>query len=1179
MYLKSLTLKGFKSFADRVQMTFEPGLTVIVGPNGSGKSNISDAILWVLGEQSAKQLRGQAMEDVIFSGSSARKAVGVAEVTLVLDNSDHVLPVDFDEVAITRRMYRSGESEYLLNASPCRLMDIQDILHDTGLGKETYSIISQGKLDTILQGRPEDRRTLIEEAAGISKHKRRKLRAEKKIASMDESMVRARDASREVHRQLRPLERQVDRAKRYEELSARANELTQILAVDELRQLQASWTDIEHTGKEAEAELELARYRVSEKERELERLQVMLEEKGLFVGDLSEQRRRMQDVVGRIGSDKRLLEEKGRNMVSRLSDLRSSISSSENQLKRARSELSEVEAQLDLERGAQTAAQAEVDELSPSADELHARRTELDEQVSRLGREQRAAQQKADAAALKLARVKESLENADIQDGLYASRLTQVEDEIGRAQGTLEDKRSRADELEGELAGARARREEAEDAIDSANAALKAVRAKESSARKALAQVRSELAGLETLDERLAEDASELSERVEDGAGERCRGRLADVVAAPEELEGLVELLLGSDIDALILDDGRALRSAALAAEDAPETAGGVAMVSCGAVPAEPREGVPGFRLIDRLEVRPGCAGAVAVLLGGVYVVDSVDEALDAPVLPGVTYATVSGVRVSGGVVRAGSVTERAEGVLERKRRIRELRDAEPDASSALDRATAQAGDAETALERARASKAEAEGDISRLEGERASLLSEIGRLEHSLSQSQAEKKQLARKREETAAAAAKAAPEQDALATERDEAQELARRLASERDEATDELDRARKDDADAAGRLSDAKVRLARASERVKSLSDRAPALERRISGLERRIADARRSADSLDVLNLRVDPLHERYEALSRVAEDWARRLRDQASIEQADSESLKKTIADAKEEVQKANDALESAKEAVNDAKVARGKLEVQVQNAVDAITADGSLSLEEALKLPAPDDRAAAERELADLARKINNLGPVNHAAMEEYETLKERADYIDAQLADLESARASLAKISSAIDRKMRRAFLSTYDEVDENFQEIFSMLFPGGRAHLEMTDPDHPDTTGIEVVAQPRGKRVAKMSLLSGGEKSLTALALLFAVYRTRTVPFYVLDEVEAALDDSNLSRFIDALDTLRDSTQLLVISHQRRTMEQADVLYGVSMQADGVSHVVSQRLDRETGKVVDAS
>ncbi|MBQ3283662.1 MAG: AAA family ATPase, partial [Atopobiaceae bacterium] len=315
MYLKTLTLKGFKSFADRTHMVFDPGLTVVVGPNGSGKSNVSDAILWVLGEQSARMLRGQSMEDVIFSGSSARQAVGVAEVTLVLDNSDHTLPIDFDEVGITRRMYRSGESEYLINGAPARLMDIQDILHDSGLGKETHSIISQGKLDSVLSSKPEERRTLIEEAAGISKHKRRKERSQRKLKSMDENLVRAKDISREITRQLRPLERQVDKARRAGQIESRLAELTTTLAVDDLRRLQREWGDVEARGKVAEAEVELARYRVEERQAELERLQSMLEQKGLFVGDLGEQRRRMQDTLGRIGSDMRLLEEKGRNML------------------------------------------------------------------------------------------------------------------------------------------------------------------------------------------------------------------------------------------------------------------------------------------------------------------------------------------------------------------------------------------------------------------------------------------------------------------------------------------------------------------------------------------------------------------------------------------------------------------------------------------------------------------------------------------------------------------------------------------------------------------------------------------------------------------------------------------------------------------------------------------------
>ena len=1178
MYLKSLTLKGFKSFADRAHMSFEPGLTVIVGPNGSGKSNISDAILWVLGEQSAKQLRGQAMEDVIFSGSSARKPVGVAEVTLVLDNSDHMLPVDFNEVAVTRRMYRSGESEYLINSSPCRLMDIQDILHDSGLGKDTHSIISQGKLDAILQSRPEERRALIEEAAGISKHKRRKERALKKIASMDEHLKRARDINREITRQLRPLERQVDRARKYRDLTDRANELTQILAVDELRRLQASWGDMESSSREADAALELANYRLGEKQRELEKLQVMLEEKGLFVGDLGEQRRHMQDVVGRIGSDMRLLEEKGRNMVSRLSEMRGTLSSSEHQRKRVADELEQISAQLDEVCAAARIASEDVDEAAPAAEKLHARRKELDVSITALARDQREAQRAADAAALEYVKVKETISNAELEDSMYASRLDQLDEQMENLAASLESRRSRAEELDAELSSTAQRREDAKGAIDLAQRALEELRARETEARQHLSEVRSELASLKKLDER-AKGASPLTSTIANSHAGDIAARLGDLIEAPEDLESLVEGLLSSDIDALVTTDDRALARLSSFAVEQKGASGEALLLSCDAAGTDSAAGAAGFRLVERLNVRDGFAAAVASILGGVYVVDSLDEALCAPAVSGVMYVTPDGARVtSGGAVRIGSAGDAADGVLERKRRIRSLEGLEPDLSSVFEHAGRQVSEASDAVAQARFAEAEVAGDIARIEGEKRSLLSEIGRLEQSYNQSQSERKQVERRREQSASAVREAQPRLDELAKTRDSERERADSLALEIEDANDELEALRREDSEAASKLADAKVRLAQSSERLRSLEARKPELEHRLENIDRRIRSTRQASRSLEVLRLRVDPLHDRYQALSERALDWAARLRDQASIEEADSASLKKTIADARAEVERAKGEVDEAKTAQNEVKVARGKLEVQVEAAIKAITADGKTVLEEALSLPAPDDRAACERELADLARQINNLGPVNQVAFEEYERLRERADYVAAQLADLEGARTSLTKISQAIDRKMRRQFLTTFDAVDANFREVFSMLFPGGQAHLEMTDPEHPAQTGIEVVAQPRGKRITKMMLMSGGEKSLTALALLFAVYRTRTVPFYVLDEVEAALDDSNLSKLIGAIDVLRQSTQLLVISHQRRTMEDADVLYGVSMQADGVSRVVSQRLDRETGKVVNA-
>jgi len=393
-------------------------------------------------------------------------------------------------------------------------------------------------------------------------------------------------------------------------------------------------------------------------------------------------------------------------------------------------------------------------------------------------------------------------------------------------------------------------------------------------------------------------------------------------------------------------------------------------------------------------------------------------------------------------------------------------------------------------------------------------------------------------------------------------------RKLSSEVEGLGRQRSSASREEDAAQGKLSSAKLELATVSERRNHLSVREEELRRTIADLERTRAATAESARALDVVRLRVEPLHVRYDAIRERATAWASRLKDRASLEEADSDSLKKTIRTARDAVSEAQGELERATASAAELKVDLGKIEVQVEAAIEAITKDGSV-LDEALKLPAPDDREAAERRVEQLERQLTKIGPVNEVAMEEYARLKERADYIEEQVGDLEGASRALSKIMAAIDRKMRKQFLVVFDKVNVNFEQVFSMLFPGGHAHLEMTDPDHPFETGIEIQAQPHGKRIRKMTLMSGGEKSLTALALLFAVYRTRTVPFYIFDEVEAALDDSNLSKLLGAIAQLKETTQLIVISHQRRTMEQADVLYGVSMQADGVSHVVSQRLD----------
>ena len=1178
MFLKSLTLKGFKSFADRTHMVFDPGLTVVVGPNGSGKSNVSDAILWVLGEQSAKQLRGQAMEDVIFSGSSARAAVGVAEVTLVLDNSDHTLPIDFNEVGITRRMYRSGESEYLINGAPSRLMDVQDILHDSGLGKDTHSIISQGKLDSILSSRPEERRALIEEAADISKHRRRKERSLRKLSSMDENLTRAKMLSREIARQLRPLERQVDKAQRARQLEDELKELEVQLAVDDLRRLQEGYARLEARGKEADAACELAQYRLDEKSAELEKLQSLLEQKGLFVGDLGEQRRRMQDLLGRMDADMRLLEEKGKNMVSRLSDMRMQLSTMEKQRADAATEHEDVSGELSDAGVREASLRESVEALSRASREASERRRAIDEELSGITAEERAARSEADRETLAYAKLEDQISNAEVEDQMFASRLEQLEETMRTTEEAVGERTERVESLEGSLVSARGREASVAASITGLSGALDAARTEHAEAQRALSSATATLEALRAVDTDVELSSPLVAALAADEDRVRCR--LADLVDADPEVESLVELLLGDDLAALVVGDASdvtALAERALACADKDGRAAIVSPALAGAAAASDR--APGTPLVSRLRVSDEARPLLEALLGNVRLVGGAAEAVRAhESAPGATYVTADGLVVlPDGRVRVGSAPSSESGALERKRRIRDLEAGMPALEGRLSDAARAVSDAEVALAEAREEAAAAKGEVARLSAELSSTTAERGRLEAQLASAVSEHAQVTKRREASAERAAEARTQIEEHRSAARAARELADELAGRLAERTAEHEAAIRAQGKASKELSDGRLELAMTSERRAGLERRERELSARVRELDARIEATRRSSRSLEVVRLRVDPLHDRYMAIRERALEWAARLKDRASLAEADSDSLKRTIGAAREAVGEATKELEEARSVATGVKVDLGKLEVQVQTAVNAIVATGAV-LDEALECPAPENRDEAERRAATLRSQIESIGPVNAVAMDEYLRLKERYDYIDEQVRDLEDARAALRKITAAIDRKMRNRFLTVFERVNANFSEIFSLLFPGGQAHIEMTDPDNPADTGIEIVAQPRGKKLSKMMLMSGGEKSLTALALLFAVYKVRTVPFYVFDEVEAALDDSNLSKLLDAIEQLKASTQLIVISHQRRTMEQADVLYGVSMQADGVSHVVSQRLDRETGKVVDA-
>ncbi len=1171
MYLKSLTLKGFKSFAERSRLVFEPGVSVIVGPNGSGKSNISDAVLWVLGEQSAKALRGNAMEDVIFAGSSARQAVGVAEVDLVLDNADGALPLEFSEVTITRRMFRNGESEYLINQTPARLMDVQELLHDTGLGRDTHSIISQGRLDDVLNTRPEDRRALIEEAAGILKHKKRKERALRKLVPMDVSVDRIRDVLAEIDRQLRPLERQATKAAAYREAAASLRELEIALAVDDLRRLQAEWEVIDKREREKDAEVELARFRLAEKERELQKFQSLLEEKGLFVGDLSEQRRRLQSVLERLNAGLLLLEEKGKNLVERLSELRQKIHHSEMRLQDRSAEAEQYAEERAVTEARLQALYAQLAELRREAEHVKKERIAADEALAATLAEQRRARKEVDDARAELATLQQQLSAFTLESELLTERMEALRVQRSATQQTLSAKRERVAALSARLERLRREAALAESDVDKRVRLLEDKRQRLAERRDEAMGIRAEVRALEEIDRAFEQAAPAIAWFMAAGRNRSdVLGPLAERVRVPERYERLVEQVLGSDMFSLVLKRHSVMRDAVswLEAADVND----YTLVALDAPGVTCPDG-PGTALLDVIACDDDVRGVLGALLGDVRIVDSLDEALaEAREHPSCRYVTPDGHLVHpSGKVRFGSHASDDASMLGRKRMLDELRERLAAAEAALGEVEAEVVAAKEALAAAQQDTLELSQQIAGLNAELQATREEVGRLEQAITETDAEGARIDVRLRQIDERTAKERPRERQLVDtieagmrRIDELEELAQARREERDVRL-------RDESAVTDRLSAIQVEIAAVSEREVQLKRRYASLQAEVDELTELLEQSRRTEAALEVLRARVQPLHELYHVLLERAEHWAARLRDRARFEQADSESLRETIHAAQDAVREAQAAIDALNEGMSEIRVEKAQLEVRVKTAANRIVEELGVPLETALATEPLHDREAAVEEAQRLRKRIAHLGPVNPVAVEEFDHLKARRDFLQRQLDDLLASRAALQKVVAAIDRKMRDRFLETFELVDGHFQEIFAVLFPGGQAALTLTDPDEPETTGVEVIAQPRGKRLQKMSLLSGGEKALTALALLFAVYRTRPCPFYILDEVEAALDDVNLRRFIAFVETMRSHTQFIIVTHQRRTMEIADVLYGVSMRADGVSKVVSQRLERE--------
>ncbi|MCK8436019.1 chromosome segregation protein SMC [Streptomyces sp. D2-8] len=1191
MHLKALTLRGFKSFASATTLRFEPGITCVVGPNGSGKSNVVDALSWVMGEQGAKSLRGGKMEDVIFAGTTGRPPLGRAEVSLTIDNSDGALPIEYAEVTITRIMFRNGGSEYQINGDTCRLLDIQDLLSDSGIGREMHVIVGQGQLDSVLHADPMGRRAFIEEAAGVLKHRKRKEKALRKLDAMQANLARVQDLTDELRRQLKPLGRQAAVARRAAVIQADLRDARLRLLADDLVRLRdalkaevADEAALKERKESAEQELRKALQREALLEDEVRQLTPRLQRAQQTWYELSQLAERVRGTISladarvksatsappeeRRGRDPEDMEREAARIREQEAELEAALEAAERALEDTVAHRAELERALTQEeRRLRDAARAIADRreglarLSGQVNAARSRAASAQAEIERLAAARDEAQERAVAAQEEYEALKSEVDGLDAGDAELSERHEAAKQQLAEAEAALTAAREEATAAERRRAATQARHE----------ALALGLRRKDGTGM--LLAAKDRLSGL------LGPAAELLT--VTPGhevALAAAFGAAADAIAvtSPASAADAIRLLRKQD-------GGRA--TLLLAGDPRPGGAGHCATGHDAS--ADARHTYAADLVRGPSDLMP----AVRRLLHGIVVVGTLEDAEDLVYThPDLTAVTAEGDLLGahfahGGSAGAPSLLEVQASVDEAAAELEEL----------AVRCEELTGTQHAAVERRKecAALVEELGERRRAaDREKSGVAQQLGRLAGQARGATGEA-------ERATAAAARA---QEALDKALQEVEELAERLAVaeempiEEEPDTSARDRLAADGANARQTEMEARLQVRTHEERVKGLAGRADSLDR--------AARAER-------------------EARAR-AEQRRARLRHEAAVAEAVGAGARQLLAHVEVSLARADEertAAEAAK-ARREQELARARtegrdLKAELDKLTDSVHRGEVLGAEKRLRIeqletkaleelgvepaglvaeygphqlvppspPAegeelPDDpehprnrprpylRAEQEKRLKSAERAYQQLGKVNPLALEEFAALEERHQFLSEQLEDLKKTRADLLQVVKEVDERVEQVFTEAYRDTAREFEGVFSRLFPGGEGRLVLTDPDNMLTTGVDVEARPPGKKVKRLSLLSGGERSLTAVAMLVSIFKARPSPFYVMDEVEAALDDTNLQRLIRIMQELQEASQLIVITHQKRTMEVADALYGVSMQGDGVSKVISQRL-----------
>lgn len=1235
MFLKSLDLVGFKSFVNKTHLEFHEGITSVVGPNGCGKSNILDSIRWCLGEQSAKALRGGEMADVIFSGTDTRTAVGMAEVSLTFGGCAGHLGTEWDEVCVTRRIFRDGKGEYLLNKTPCRLRDIHELFMDTGIGRSSYSIMEQGKIDLILSSRPEDRRTVFEEAAGITKFKAQKKDALRKLEYTEANLVRVNDIMREVKRQIGSLQRQAGKARRYQALSTdlRAMELNFVRRqydqlnvsreglTQQLEKLESRWRNIS-------AELEESERSVAGHRSRLEELEQQVETSRLSMQSLRDRMVQARSRASHNGEIDAQLREAIARCESEIAAARERQRMQREEMARIDEEVARVAAELAEQSSALDALQARLRESA-------GRRASSEQSLAAL----RIEISKAENESL---RMQGELAGLETRREAARARIESLEEESRQIHGQQAAVRRRLEEtLAGVSAGAEAlhaadsAQDSAESALEQSELQRQRIEEELSTARRAVAQVQTRLEVLEQLNlegEGAAPGAQAVLRGLDrpDHFKPAVRGMLGGLLQVEHGFLPAIEAALAERGDTIVLNDKAATREILESLYEHKLGRASLAAPNGGHLPEEGAapEGSLGWAA-DRVR----CEGddlsrLVRGILHGVAVAANLDHADELRARhPAVAFVTQHGELVdAAGIVTGGRAGEGITSALQRRDEIVSLNASLAAAQEELTRHEAERAAVLAAREEQKAAVESARVTLRQRREELAGLRASQALLEKEVQESEGRTAALNRERERAGADLDAA----QARSAELEARVSVCRQTASEASEKSavlmEQAQREASEEEAASAQFNELRVQLATARQQEQSLQARRAPMLGRIEELEE---TERQREQEIGAAGQKIQAVEEQTEALTKEANE----LQAELEVRQQDLDTLQKERASLQAEVHAADENLRRMRREHGEMQDQKGRLEVQAaelrlrsENLQDDIRRRYHLELHETsmdayalhcairdhrkrrkggssaagdagdapetaeaqapeaapeeapAPMDAPLDWAEIEMFVGELRDKLDSMGPVNMDAIQEFDDLLDRQKFLDSQFTDLTNSKEELLEVIKKINATTTTLFAETFIKIRDNFRETFRELFGGGKADLALMNDGDPLESGIEITAKPPGKQLQSVSLLSGGERTMTAVALLFAIYMVKPSPFCILDEMDAPLDESNINRFLAMLDRFVKQSQFLVITHNKRTISRADVLYGVTMEEQGVSKLVGVRFVDSTGKFSEA-